>query len=289
MYQFHLRIHCTSTDTFTCTNKQFLLLIDVPIQDQSQKLSIYKIFTLDIPHSNFTACYDINTQYFRITQDKTMAVEISPQQFRICQEANGQFFNIPTPFQPLANPPSCITALYAKNTASISARCSLQIIKTLDVSMSSKLAPNVWILTIAPSAVTTTITLICPRETMKFIKVKKPIHVFRLPTTCSATSPQFSSSTTLWKPNFGSKYILGYGKPKHDKHFISEFPHMGTLEEHWNENQLQHLASILSVPVGQLYSLMPKAFTILHLLPCLKSQQEIQIQSGHCLYIQEFM
>ena len=25
-------------------NKQFLLLIDVPIQDQSQKLSIYKIF-----------------------------------------------------------------------------------------------------------------------------------------------------------------------------------------------------------------------------------------------------
>ena len=49
-----------------------------------------------------------------------MAVEISPQQFRICQEANRQFCNIPTPFQPLANPPSCITALYAKNTESIS-------------------------------------------------------------------------------------------------------------------------------------------------------------------------
>ena len=31
-------------------NKQFLLLIDVPIQDQSQQLTIYKIFTLDIPH-----------------------------------------------------------------------------------------------------------------------------------------------------------------------------------------------------------------------------------------------
>ena len=28
------------------TNKKFLLLIDVPIQDQSQQLSIYKIFTL---------------------------------------------------------------------------------------------------------------------------------------------------------------------------------------------------------------------------------------------------
>ena len=36
-------------------NKQFLLLIDVPIQDRSQQLSMYKIFTLDIPHGNFTA------------------------------------------------------------------------------------------------------------------------------------------------------------------------------------------------------------------------------------------
>ena len=37
------------------TNKQFLLLIDVPIQDRLQQISIYKIFTLDIPHGNFTA------------------------------------------------------------------------------------------------------------------------------------------------------------------------------------------------------------------------------------------
>ena len=36
------------------TNKQILLLINVPIQDTSQ-LSIYNIFTLDIPHGNFTA------------------------------------------------------------------------------------------------------------------------------------------------------------------------------------------------------------------------------------------
>ena len=37
------------------TDKQFLLLIDVPIQDRSRQLSIYKIFILDIPHGNFTA------------------------------------------------------------------------------------------------------------------------------------------------------------------------------------------------------------------------------------------
>ena len=42
-------------------NQQILLLINVSIQDHSQQLSIYKIFTLDIPHGNFTVCYDANT------------------------------------------------------------------------------------------------------------------------------------------------------------------------------------------------------------------------------------
>ena len=70
-------------------NWQFLLLIDVPIQDCSQQLSIYKIFTLDIPHGNFTACYDVNTPYLEITQDESMAVEISQHQFSICQKVNG--------------------------------------------------------------------------------------------------------------------------------------------------------------------------------------------------------
>ena len=73
------------------TNKQFLLLIDVPIQDQSQQLSIYKIFTLDIPHDNFIDSYDINTQYLGIMQDETMAVEISPCQFRSAKKQMDSF------------------------------------------------------------------------------------------------------------------------------------------------------------------------------------------------------
>ena len=48
-----------------------------------------------------------------------MAVEMTPHQFSTCQEAYGQFCNVITPFQPLVNPPSSITALYTKNTHSI--------------------------------------------------------------------------------------------------------------------------------------------------------------------------
>ena len=150
------------------TNPQFLLLMDVPIQDHSQQLSIYKIFTLDVPHGSFTAHHDVNTPYLGITQDEAMTVEISQHQFSICQESNGQFCNIHALFQLLANPPSCITALYTKNAASISTRCSLQIRKTQNISIPSQIAHNVWILPTAPSAVTTAFTLICPGETTKF-------------------------------------------------------------------------------------------------------------------------
>ena len=58
-------------------NKQFSLLIDVPLKDRSQQIMIYKVFTLDIPHRNFTAYYNITTKYLGITKDETMAVEHS--------------------------------------------------------------------------------------------------------------------------------------------------------------------------------------------------------------------
>ena len=81
-----LHIPVSSDDTlhfyhYLCTHflKQYLLLINVLIQDQSQQLSIYKVFTLDIPHGNFTAYYDVKTKYLGITQDETMAVDILPQ------------------------------------------------------------------------------------------------------------------------------------------------------------------------------------------------------------------
>ena len=80
------------------TNKQFSLPIDVPIQNHMQQLKLHEVFTLDIPHGNFSACYDINTKYLGITQDKTMAVDISEHQFHIHKEESGQFCNIGAPF-----------------------------------------------------------------------------------------------------------------------------------------------------------------------------------------------
>ena len=127
-------------------NKQFLLLINIPIQDRACQVTIHQIFTLDIPHGNYSAHYDINTRYFGITKDTTMGLELSTTQFQTCQQANGQFCYISTPFQPLANPPTCIAALYTKSKASITSKCSLQLRKTTTTTLPTQITPDVWIL-----------------------------------------------------------------------------------------------------------------------------------------------
>ena len=106
-------------------NKQFLLLIDMPIQDRSRQITIHQILTLDIPQGNYSAHYDVDTKYLGVTKDATIAVELSTTQFQANIEANCQFCSITAPFQPLANPPFCIAALYAKSTADITSKCSL--------------------------------------------------------------------------------------------------------------------------------------------------------------------
>ena len=38
-------------------NKQFLLLIDIPIQDRAHQITIHQVFTLDIPHGNLSSLW----------------------------------------------------------------------------------------------------------------------------------------------------------------------------------------------------------------------------------------
>ena len=182
-----------------------------------------------------------------------MAVEISTHQFSICQEANGQFCNIFTPFQLLMNLPSCITALYTKNACSISARCSLQIRKTQSICIPSQIAPNVWILTTPPCAVTTAIMLICPGETSKSISIKKPFHILWLSPACSATLPNSHVPPHYKYSALEVNISLNTANLNTIKISSLDFCVWQHLEKHQNEIHLQHLASIPSVQVDQLY------------------------------------
>ena len=172
-------------------NKQFLLLIDIPIQDRSCQITIHQILTLGIPHGNYSACYDVNTKYFGVTKDATMAVELSTTQFQACQQANGQFCHISTLSQPLANPPTCMAALYVKSKTSIASKCSLQICKRTITNLPTQIAQDIWILTTPATAPVSTMTLICPEKPIETIPIQQPIHILKLPMACSTTSSNF--------------------------------------------------------------------------------------------------
>ena len=234
-------------------NKQFLLLIDMPIWDRSRQITIHQILTLDIPQGNYSAHYDIDTKYLEVTKDATMAVELSSAQFQACQEANGQFCSITAPFQPLANPPSCIAALYVKSTVDITSKCSLQIHKASAANLPSQIALDVWILTTPVTAPANTITLICPEKTMETIPIQKPIHILKLPTACSAISPNFYLPPRYETPTLDVNISLNMAN-LHMINISAQDLHIWqNLGSNRSDIQLQHQTTIALIPVHKVY------------------------------------
>ena len=182
-----------------------------------------------------------------------MGLQLSSTQFETCQQANGQFCHISTPFQPLANPPTCIAALYAKSKPSITSKCSLQLHKTSTTALPTQITPDVWILTTPTAAPVTTITLICPEKPMKMIAIQPPLHILKLLTACSATSAHFYLPPRCETPVLNINISLDMA----NLHAVNitalhfhVWQHMGNNH---SETQLQHLATIPSIPVHKIY------------------------------------
>ena len=174
-------------------------------------------------------------------------------QFQACQDTNGQFCSITTPFQPLANPPSCITALYAKSKVDIASKCSLQICKASITNIPNQIAPDVWILITPVTAPTNTMTLICPEKPMETIPIQKPVHILKLPTACSATSPNFYLPPRYETPTLDVNISLTMA----NLHMLNISAQNFHIWQHLGNNrsdmQLQHLTTIPSIPVHKIY------------------------------------
>ena len=234
-------------------NKQFLLLIDIPIQHRACQITVHQVFTLDIPYRNYSAHYDVNTKYFGVTKDVTMGVELSTTQIQTCQQANGQFCHISTAFQLLANPPMCIAALYTKSKTGIASKCSLQLCKTTTTNLPTQITPDVWILTTLATAPINTVTLICPEKPMETIPIQQPIHILKLPTACSATSSHFYLPPRYKTPNLDVNISLNMANLQMINMSTQHFCIRQHLGNNKSDMQLQCLATIPSIPVCKVY------------------------------------
>ena len=182
-----------------------------------------------------------------------MAVELSATQFQACQEANGQFCSITTPFQPLANPPSCIAALYAKSPVDITSKCSMQIQKTSISNLPIQIAPDVWILTTSIAAPANTMTLICPEKAMETTPIQKPVHILKLPMACSASSPNFYLPPRYETLTLDVNVSLHMANLHMLNILAQEFHIWKHLGINRTDMQLQHLTTIPSMPVHKIY------------------------------------
>ena len=109
--------------------------------------------------------------------------------------------------------------------------------------------------------------------------MKRPIHILHLPTACSATSPNFHLPPHYEGPPLEINISLDMANLNMINISSVNFCIWQHLVKHWNESQLQHLASIPSVPVGQLYHLMANGFE--HITPFhLKTQQDTFSHTG---------
>ena len=182
-----------------------------------------------------------------------MGLELSTTQFEVCQQANGQFCHISTPFQPLANPPTCIAALYTKSEVGIKSKCSLQLCKATTTSLPTQITPNVWILATPTSAPTDTISLICPEKPMETIPIREPLHVLKLPMACSATSANFYLPPRYETPILNVNVSLNMANLQAINITTLHFRVWQHMGRNHSETELQHLATLPSIPVHKVY------------------------------------
>ena len=160
------------------------------------------------------------------------------------------------PFQLLANPPSCIAALYARSTVDIASKCSLQIQKASGINLPTQIAPDVWILTTPLAAPTNTMTLICPEKAMETIIIQKPVHILRLPMACSTTSSNFYLPPGYETLTLDVNVSLNMANLHMINILAQDFCIWQHLGSNRSEVQLQHLTTIPSIPVHKIYQHM---------------------------------
>ena len=105
-------------------------------------------------------------------------------------------------------------------------------------------------------------TLVCPEGPTKLITLQKPIHIMQLPPAYSATSPYFYLPPHYEPTTITLNISLEVANLNMINISALDVCVWQHLENHQNETQLQHLASIPLVPVNQLYKHMISGITL---------------------------
>ena len=127
--------------------------------------------------------------------------------------------------------------LYAKSTANIESKCSLQLHKASTTPIPTQIMPDVWILATPTSAPTDTISLICPEKPMETIPIRQTLHVLKLPAGLQCHFSKLLPASKVWNTHLECKCFTKYGKPTElSTSLLYIFVHLAThgKESQWN-------------------------------------------------------
>ena len=117
----------------------------------------------------------------------------------------------------------------------------------------TQITPDVWILITPATAPLNTVTLICPEKPMEMIQILQPINILKLPTACSATSSHFYLSPRYETPTLDVNVSLNMANLQMINISAQCFCIWQQLGNNKSDIQLQHLATIPSIPIHKVY------------------------------------
>ena len=147
----------------------------------------------------------------------------------------------------------CKAAIYTKSKTGIASKCSLQLCKTTTTNLPTQIMPDVCILTTLATTQINTVTLICLEKPMENIPIWQPIHMLKLPTACSATSSHFYLPPRYKTPILDVNVSLNMANLQMINISAQHFCIWQHLGNNRSDMQLQHLATIPSIPVHKVY------------------------------------
>ena len=202
LWTFYQTVKC---DTIIDNNK-ILIMLNIPLINQAEKMDIYKVINLPLPfyesngdkskkeESSMIAYYNLETKLFAIDHSRTRYSLLTPEIESRCVHGNAGFCQFIEPLYPVNLSPYCIITLFVGNSENIKDRCTVKVRPNSILPVAKHVKKGLWVIALnKPLVFTFTCdynNITVPRQTKIVVP---PVDTISLPQGCVA----FSSKIVL--------------------------------------------------------------------------------------------
>ena len=193
---------------------RFHVIVALPIIPNKAKYDIFQAIQVPVPHPNMSlsASYKLESDFLAISSDQTRYTYLTSQEVMMCDQ--GPMCHMKTPIFKLSTYPSCVLALYLKDSNKIKTTCQSSFTHSVQVPVVKPLFAGHWLLsTSKPFELFLSCDQKSPRMTKSNIDIG--VKVITLSTRCAGYSSYFElpmyvsgDSSVLVKEYFDKELIF---------------------------------------------------------------------------------